>query len=63
MKKSTFAITGFVLLRLLGPIKILSDQLKSKYYTLVRNEINFRFSPKILIPNEDSLSFLSKLSL
>lgn len=28
MKNSTFAVTGLVLLRLLGPIKILSDQLK-----------------------------------
>jgi hypothetical protein len=31
MNSSTFAITGFVLLRLLGPIKILSDQLKDKH--------------------------------
>ncbi len=43
MKSSTFAITGFVLLKLLGPIKILSDQLKGNYQKLLRIEIDFRF--------------------
>jgi hypothetical protein len=43
MKSSTFGITGFVLLRLLGSIKILSDPLKGNYQKLLRIEIDFRF--------------------
>lgn len=49
---------GFVLLKLLEPIKILSDQLKDNYQKLLRIEINFNFClPKILKNDEKSLSF------
>ncbi len=63
MKYSTFVVTGFVLLRLLGPIKILNNQLKGKHCRLERNGSQFRSYCKRLNDDlKDRFFFCSKLS-